>query len=120
MRVRKIDPVTGRVFGGDQAAFLVNDAEAVAQSVRTRLGLWLGQWYLDTTDGTPWATQVLGKYTEATRDLAVRARILGTQGVNSILSYSSSLDRASRKWTVNVTLDTIYGVVTTAAQVSAN
>jgi hypothetical protein len=87
----------------------VNDAEGVAQNVKTRLGLWLAQWWLAVDDGTPWSTKVLGKYTEQTRDAAVCARILGTPGVQSIVSYSSSLDRTSRKWTVSGTIDTLYG-----------
>jgi hypothetical protein len=117
MRVRKIDPVSGRVFGGSQAAFWINNAEGVAQNVKTRLGLWLGQWWLNQADGTPWSTDVLGKYTEQTRDAVVRARILGTPGVTGIVNYSSSLDRFSRKWNVDLTVNTLYGQATIAGPI---
>lgn len=112
MRVRKIDPVAGRQFGGGQAAFFVDQAEGVAQNVKTRLGLWRAQWFLNLPDGTPWATAVLGKYTEATRDLAIKSRILGTPGVKSIVSYSVSLDRSSRQFTGSIMVDTVYGATT--------
>ena len=113
MRVRKIDPTTGlRVFGGGLAAFYVNQAEGVAQCVRTRLGLWTGQWFLNLPDGMPWSTDVLGKYTEAKRDLAIKSRILGTPGVTEIVSYSMSLDRFSRKLVGSVTINTQYGQAT--------
>ncbi len=112
MRVRKIDPTTGRVFGGGQAAFYVNQAEGVAQCVKTRLGLWQYQWFLNLPDGTPWNTKVLGKYTEASRDLSIKSRILGTPGVTEIISYSMSLDRFSRKLIGSVTINTAYGQTT--------
>ncbi len=108
MRVRK--RVNGlRQFGGGQAAFWINQAEAVAQNIQTRLGLWLGQWFLAPTAGMPWSTEVLGKYTEQTRDATVRAQIHATPGVLAILTYSSSLDRFSRKWTVSGSVSTPYG-----------
>lgn len=40
---------------------LVNSPEAVAQAIKTRFLLWYGQWFLDTTEGTPWIQSVLGK-----------------------------------------------------------
>ncbi len=112
MRVRKIDPVSGRQFGAGAGSFYVNQAEGVAQRVRTRLGLWAGDWFLNLPEGMDWNAKVLGKYTEATRDLAIRARILGTTGVTEIISYSMSLDRFSRKLTGSVTINTAYGQVT--------
>ncbi len=117
MRVRKIDPVKGRVFGGGQNAFWHNTPDGVAQCVQTRLGLWLGQWFLDLSEGTDWAVKVLGKYTESTRDVTIRARILGTPGVTGIVAYSSSLDRETRRWTVNATIDTAYGRTTIATTI---
>lgn len=115
MRVRKIDPVNGRVFGGGQNAFWVNQPEGVAQCARTRLNLWQGQWFLNVPEGTPWATQVLGKYTETMRDAAVRQRVLGTPGATAITAYSVSFDRFSRKWTGQMTIETAFGPVTTPA-----
>lgn len=109
MRYRKLDSNGDAVFGGDQSAFYVNVPAAVAQAASTRLGLQLGEFFLDVTDGTNWRTGVLGKYTQATRDDTIRTRILGTQGAISLESYSSVYDSASRTWTVNATLNTMYG-----------
>lgn len=110
MRVRIIDPVTNDVrFGHGQADFYVNQKEGVAQNVQTRMDLYVGDWTLDLTAGTSWRTQVLGKRTDATRDPAVRARILGTTGVTGIASYASQLDRQTRGFASQVTIDTVYG-----------
>jgi len=110
MRYRKQDDNGDFVFGKGSADFLVNTPEAVAQLVKTRLALLVGEWFLDTTDGMPWATQVLGAGTMATYNAAIRSRILDTQGVTAIAAYSSNLDPNTRTLSVTVTLDTIYGV----------
>lgn len=112
MRYRKLDVNGDRVFGGDQQAFLIDSPEAVGQAVLTRLRLNLGDWFTDTSDGTDWKTKVLGKYTENKRDPMLRARILGTTGVTSIVSYSSSFDPNTRQFNVTCTLNTLYGQVT--------
>lgn len=112
MRVRKLDADGDMVFGGDQASYLKDVPDAVAQVVQTRLHLQQGEWYLDMRDGTPWKTKVLGKYTGSTRDMVIRARIAGSPGVQGIAAYSSALDRDGRNFAVTVTIDTIYGKIT--------
>ena len=111
MRYRRLDASGDYVLGGGLSAFFINSPDAVAQAVQTRLALWSREWFLDLTDGTAWSTGVLGRNTQATRDAVIRNRILTTPGVNVILSYSSSLDRATRTFNVSVSLDTIYGQV---------
>lgn len=99
-------------FGNGAADFWIDVPDAPAQAALTRMYLFLGDWFLDTSDGTPWNTQVLGHYTRNTRDPAIQSRILGTQGVSAILSYSSNVVRDTRAFTVNCEIDTIYGGVT--------
>jgi hypothetical protein len=98
-------------FGHGNSNFYRNDPAGVAQLVVSRLHLEEGQWYLDKTEGTPYMTRILGKGTAATRDPAMRARVLETQGVSAISegSYFSVLDRDTRVWSVQMSLDTLYG-----------
>lgn len=117
MRVRKLspydpaDPAGSRdmTFGRGQSNFYRDVPEAPAQCAETRLQMFLGEWYQDLSAGTPWNTQVLGKYTGALRDPTIRTRILGTTGVRAITAYDSSLDRETRHNAVSVELDTAYG-----------
>jgi len=88
--------------------FLQNTPEAVAQAVKTRLLLWMGEWFMDTLDGTPYMQDILGHGTNY--DLEIKARILGTSGVKEITNYSSSI--LNRALLVNCTLSTIYGAIT--------
>lgn len=120
MRIRALTPAGDMQFGQGQRDFYQNTPDGVAQAIRTRLDLLLGEWFLDTTDGTAWATQVLGKYTESTRNLVIRQRILQTPGVVSIDAYSISLDPDARIFAVQATVTTLYGValITAAAPVN--
>lgn len=90
--------------------FFVNVPQAVEQAISTRLKLWLGEWFLDTTDGTPYFQQVLGERSRAGKnpDAAIQRRILGTPGVKQILAYSSQYTGNIRQLTVNATVLTIY------------
>ncbi|MGA3827401.1 hypothetical protein [Pseudomonas chlororaphis] len=112
MRYRKLDANGDYTFGHQQADFLRDSPETVAQAVSTRLKLDQGEWFLDKTEGMPWKTQVLGERTTATRDSAVQKRVLGTQGVTQIASYESEFDSETRKFTPTVTIDTTYGQTT--------
>ena len=111
MRYRKLSADGDMTFGRGQKDFWRDQPEGVAQAVATKLGMWQREWFLDITDGTPWETRVLGRYTNSTRDPAIRARILSTSGMRAISNYSSALDRQTRDLKVNAVLDTIYGSV---------
>lgn len=112
MRYRKLDADGDMVFGGGQAAFWRDQPEAVAQAVKTRLAMRLGEWFLDTSAGTPWNTKVLGKFTAPTRDATIRARILRTTGVTSIDAYASTFDPNTRRFSASATISTVYGKAT--------
>jgi hypothetical protein len=110
MRVRALDANGDMTFGQGQSNFLINSPQAVAQCVQTRLGLFTGEWFLDITDGTPWDTEVLGKYTQGLYDSVLQSRILGTTGVSNIVtgSYTSVRNGPARTLSVAAQIDTIY------------
>jgi hypothetical protein len=117
VRIRKLDltlgpdglPTYDMVFGHGQADYWRDAPEGVAQLVMTRLEMYTGEWFLNKSDGTAWRINVLGKYTERTRDPAIRARILSTQGVTAINTYASQVNRQTRGDAVQVAITTQYG-----------
>lgn len=109
MRVRKQDADGDYVFGHGEQDFYVDQAEGVGQDALTRLRLWQGEWFLDTTTGTPYFTQILGKVPQEIADQAIQKRVLETPGVQNFASYFSSFDSAKRELTVTMTINTIYG-----------
>lgn len=119
MRVRKLDPDGDYSFGRGRLDFHIDNPDGVAQSVKTRLELFTGEWFLDLQEGTPWYSDVLGNRNELSYGPVLRARILGTPGAKEIVQFADAFDREARVITVTATLDTIYGQVSLSERVTA-
>src|SRR5262245_2696914 len=103
MITRRLNSSWYMTFGHGLTDYL-SDLQAVGQSIKSRLLLILGEWFLDVEDGTPWP-EILGikPYDPATVEEAVRERILGTVGVTAITDYQIVFDSLTRKGTIAVT-----------------
>jgi len=112
MRYRREDESGDYTFGQGDDTWLVNTPETVAQAIKTRFLLWYGQWFLDTTEGTPWIQSVLGKHHPDTYNLAIRKRILETQGVTEITEFNTIVDGRTRRVSFMATVQTRYGTTT--------
>lgn len=77
----------------------------------TRLMMYFGEWFLDTTDGTKWRESVLGVNTNFTRDLEIKQRVLGTPNLREITSYSSNFNPNTRAFSVSMQILTAFGPV---------
>lgn len=91
--------------------FYADSPQAVGQAILTRLRLWQGEWFLDTTDGTPWLQNILGKQ-RLNPDIYIKNRILGTPNVSAITSYSGTFVPGTRAYAVTATCTTPFGPVT--------
>ena len=109
MRYRKQDADHDYQFGAGLNDFHIDSVEAIAQSIDTRLKLWLGEWFADTSDGTGWTQAILGKRSKGLYELTLRQRVLETWGVLSIENFESSLNPNTRTLQVSMTVNTVYG-----------
>lgn len=116
MKYRREDENGDYTFGQGDNTWLINSPEAVAQAVKTRFLLWYGQWFLNTTEGTPWLQSVLSKQNPETYNLAIRRRILETRGVNSIIAFETTLNTSSRRVIFTATINTLYGTTTVISE----
>lgn len=114
MRYRTLSSSGDMQFGGGIANFYINQPEAVAQAVMTRLKLFQGEWFIDTSTGVPYMTKILGFGNIPTYDLIIKNTILETLGVNGIMDYFSYID-SNRNLSIEATIDTIYGQTTVSA-----
>lgn len=113
MRYRQLDANGDYTIG---LPFLVNSPACVAQAIDTRLKLWQGEWFLDSTAGTPWRQSILGR--SSNPDAFIKQAILGTQGVNSIITYNSELNTRTRVLTVSGTVASQFGLVSFSTSLS--
>lgn len=100
------------VFGHDKYDFL-QDAEAVAQAVRTKILLFRREWWEDVQEGTPMFTDIVGSQMVADKqnavDLILRDRILEVPHVETIKEFKSKLDSKKRTYSMYCSIETSFG-----------
>jgi len=107
MRVRRLEGSGDLATSGQMFLY---GREAIAQTVSTRLKLFLGEYFRDVTDGTPWFQRILGKHENVNAIEAIlRNRISRTEGVVRLLSFSMGFDLDSRSLSVRAQVLTTYG-----------
>lgn len=108
MTVRALDPATGDIV--TSGVQFNTEALEVAQTVKTRLQLFLGEYFRDINDGTPWWESVLGKEgTLSSKEATIKNRIIRTEGVAQILSFETDFDINTRAYTVSAAILTQFG-----------
>lgn len=109
MTVRRIDEESGDIVTRGQQ--FISEREEIAQTVKTRLRLFLGEYFRDIRDGTPWYEQILGKFTSLdAAEAALRNRIANTPGVIRLTSFSTDFDINTRAYSVSAGILTQYGL----------
>lgn len=111
MKVRQLDGNNDAVFGNGALDFLADSSDMVRQRIYTRLSVWRGEWFLDTTFGVDYQNKVLGKGTLNTAIFEIKAVILGTVGVNNIVTFSYTYDSIKRELLINSTVNSEYGEI---------
>lgn len=93
-----LNPTPGDLMlgeGGDEVVLTELKLE-VAQRLWVAFNFFLGEWFLNLDEGTPWFQRVLGKGVQD-RDRVIRAVlsqvILQTEGVSAINRFSYEVDR---------------------------
>lgn len=109
MRIRAIDENGDWEYGkGLQDYFL--DLDAIKMNIETKLRSWKGDCFFDLAAGVDY-NNFLDIGTKVFLDRDVKRVILQSEGVIKINSFSSVLDRGTRDLTIEVEIDTIYGVL---------
>ena len=104
--------------GGDLV--LITGAEEVAQRIRIRLRLFLGEWFLAPEEGMPYWQRILGHRITRPALLSIfRQAIQDTEGVASIESLSADVDGARRSVRISFRVTTDTGAVVEAEEVLA-
>lgn len=107
MRARRLNDSGDLITRGKM---FLTEREAIAQTIVTRLKLFLGEYFRDVTDGTPWFQQILGKFENLNAvEALLRNRIARTQGVVRLLAFKMEYDLDARTLSVQAQVLTAYG-----------
>lgn len=84
----------------------------VFQDILQRLSFFLGEWFLDNTQGVAYYQQILIKNPDQSKiDAIFQNVILGTPGVTQLNSYTFTPNLAQRTLTVTFSCITTSGIV---------
>lgn len=110
MTVRRLDETTGDIV--TSGVQFITDRDEIAQTIRTRLKLFLGEYFRNINDGTPWFQSILNKRgTLTAKDAIIKQRIVQTEGVIELVSFSTDYDINARKYSVECAVNTQFGTV---------
>lgn len=112
MICRRLDSNGDYSFGYGKSNFIDNK-EAIAQTIRTKLLLFQEEWWANLKDGLPLLQKIIGKYDlNEVREVASRLieqRILEVEGVTEVLEIASNIDYSERSLHFVYSVNTIYG-----------
>ena len=92
----------------------------VLQDILQNLNFFLGEWFMNNTYGVPWFQQILVKNPDQAKvEGLLMNTILGTPGVQQLLSYSFKVIRATRLLQCSFSVMTTSGVVNYSGTVGA-
>jgi hypothetical protein len=86
--------------------------EALAQILRNRVALFLGEWFAEPTAGVDWFTLLEQKaFPEKRIQKAVRAAIAADPRVTRVVSVTSEFSRSTRTVSIEFSCETTEGLV---------
>jgi hypothetical protein len=98
----------------DGKSYLITGEAAISQSAKTRLRLFLGEWFLNLSEGVPYYREVFVKNPSIPVITAIfRRALLACPGVSSVIALSVTVDPRTRKATVNGTVKIDTGATIT-------
>ena len=98
----KID--TNSEFVIEDGKFItVTGNDETLQRVMIRLKVFLNEWFLDPSNGLDFFGQIAGKKKGSTSPRKeIEQRILGTEGIKNITSYSEQINSTTGKWKFSI------------------
>ena len=111
MRTLALDLVTGDLRLDAGSLVVIDGADALAQRIRCRVRLWLGEWFADTAIGVPWQ-QILGtKNAQSFAEATLRRVVATCPGVSHVDAFSFAFDGPRRAASVSFRVTATDGTV---------
>ena len=89
----------------------VEGTEEVAQGIRARLLMFLGESFADISKGTPWFQAILGKTPQDIAEVNVKRRIFTAPGVLQLRSFGFNADPGRRTIDITARVISVQGDV---------
>ena len=104
---------TGDLLLQNNDLMIIDNAERVAQQILITLRFWLGEWFLDTTQGIPYLEYILIKNPNENHIRQILSEaILSVEGVQAVDEMTLDFDAKNRRLYVEYSASTDYGLLT--------
>lgn len=91
---------------------IISSTQEILQHILQRLRFYLGEWFLDNTQGVPYYQQILVKNPDLGNiDAVLQNAITQTPGVDLLQTFSSNLENGTRQLFVSFSCLTTSGTV---------
>ena len=108
----QLDASNNYVFVGNRVP-IIDGADYVEQKLRTKLRLFLGEWFLDLDKGVPYFQDILKKQTSLRVISGIfKDQILGTPGVIELREFVIDYIDETRDFTLKFTVLSQEGEIT--------
>jgi len=99
------------VFKNNDLA-LVRDADKLVQKLKQRLLFFQGDWFLDTSAGLPYFSDIFVKQPNINDvDSIFKVEIVETEDVQELLSFTSSFENDVRKYSLKFSVGSPFGII---------
>lgn len=106
----ELDPVSNDLVFQDFDFGLVDDTRQIMQNLAIRLRFFLGEWYLDITQGLPYFETFFRKSPNQIQiESILKEEIVNTRGIVEITRFETNFDQQRRVYTVNFSARSISG-----------
>lgn len=98
----ELDPITNDLVIENFDFQLIDGVDQITQNTGIRLRFFLGEWFIDITQGIPYYQEIFKKSPNQIQvDNIIKNEIITTFGIEEILSYTSDYNQRTRLFTVN-------------------
>lgn len=106
----QLDQVTNDLVFSDFDFHLIDDTNQIMQNLAIRLRFFLGEWYLDITQGVPYYEVFFKKAPNQIQiESILKQEIVTTRGILELTSFQSDFDQRRRIYSVKFSARSING-----------
>ena len=119
MRIFDFDPSIGLIVGSNKQLTILTDLDALKCKVEQRLRFFLGEWFLNTSDGIPYFQQIFEKPVNDGLIISlINNDLIQETDITSIDDVSIDFDRMNRNFTYTATIVSTYGTTSVSSGIT--
>lgn len=105
-----LNPITNDLVLEEFDFDLVDEVSQIAQNLSIRLRFFLGEWYLDITQGLPYYEVFFIKAPNQIQvESVLKSEIVNTRGILELTSFTTNFNQRNRIFSVKFTARSIFG-----------